>query len=96
MPCSSFAPFLYTTMAFAGETLLLLWTDPHFNFSLWLGWQISYPIQAGEGPTSGYVGTRLSSAADNHLCGIGHIPIPLVFDKPLKESCFGAICSETC
>ncbi len=67
-----------------------------FQLFAWLGWQMSYPIPGGS-PTHLTLRRRSPRPGDyRHACGRRRVPIHLVFDKPLKESRFEAICDETC
>ncbi len=78
-------------MAHAGKSLLRLWTNPHFN--LLHGYDGKGHTRSREGtrPISGSADAHLGSPVDSHLCGIRHIPIHLVVDKPLKESRYKAM-----
>ena len=83
-------------MALAGETLLRLWADPHFNFLHSQDSKGHTRFRERARPISGYADAHLGSAIDSHLCGIRQVPIHLVFDKPLKESRSEGRCSDAC
>ena len=57
---------------------------------------MSYPIPQDHSGSPTLHERHTCSPVASHACGISHVPIHLVVDKPLKESRFEAICSETC